>query len=176
MNKKGFVLLETIAVLSIICVTLITLYSGYIRIIKNVKIRNYYDNTEYIYKAKLVGEYISKVVTASEIENVDVYIYCNTQVYSTEANPNPVLTRCNSSNLSYSFMLNEMDVQGVYITKWNTREIDSMSLIALEPTTQRYIKYINEKKGAGHRIIVMFKDRIDSKKYQYASLRFVPEP
>ena len=67
-----------------------------------------------------------------------------------------------------------MGVEGVYITKWNTREIDSMSLITLEPTTQKYIRHINDKKATGYRIIVMFTDK-SPKKYQYASLRFVPE-
>lgn len=170
MKNKGFVLLETIAVLSIICVTLITLYSGYVRIIKNVKIRSYYDNTEYIYKTKIINEYLSKSITESQIENVDTYIYCSKYAHSTGTNP----VLCNDSNISYHFLLEEMGVEGVYITKWNTREIDSMSLITLEPTTQKYIRHINDKKATGYRIIVMFTDK-SPKKYQYASLRFVPE-
>lgn len=173
--KKGFVLLETIAVLSIICVTLITLYGGYVRIIKNVKLQNYYDNTEYIYKAKTVGDFIANVVIEKQIASDDLFIYCNTAVYQTEENPNPTLVTCDNSGLDYNGLLKEMRVAGVYITKWNTRDIDTMSLLQVEPTTQKYIRHINDKKGSGYRIVVMFKDRLDSSKYQYASIRYVPK-
>lgn len=172
--KRGFVLLETIAVLSIICVTLITLYGGYVRVIKNVQTRSFYDNTEYIYKTKIIANYLSNIITEETLATDDVYIYCNTTVYATDANPNPRLVTCNSA-IDYSFLLNEMNVSGIYITKWSIRDIDSMSLLTVEPTTQKYIKQINDKRGTGYRIITMFKDRIDSKKYQYASIRFVPK-
>ena len=175
MKNKGFVLLETIAVLSIICITLITLYSAYIRIIKNVKEQSFYDNTEYIYKTKLIGDLLSSDISSEDIKDKDIFIYCNTAVYRTQANPNPTLVTCNSDSMKYKNLFTAMNVKGVYITTWNTREIDSMSYIEVEPTTQKYLNHINDKRGTGYKIIVMYSDRVSPKKYQYASLRFVPE-
>ena len=170
--KKGFVLLETIAVLSIVCVTLIALYGGYIRIIKNVKLRSYYDNTEYIYKTQTISNFLSNVIKTIQIENRDLVIYCNSMSSSSSSYLNSTVSTC--SDRTISTMIKEMNIKAIYITKWNTRELDTMSLLETEPTTQKYIKHINDKSGNGYRIIIMYQDRVDANKYQYASLRFVP--
>ena len=58
MKKNGFVLVETIVVILVLCVLLIMLYGGYMNVISAVQRKSYYDNTEYIYKTNLVKEYL----------------------------------------------------------------------------------------------------------------------
>ena len=52
LNKKAFVLLETIVVITVLSVTLIVLYASYSKIISDSRKKMFYDNTEYIYKTQ----------------------------------------------------------------------------------------------------------------------------
>lgn len=50
MNKKGFIFVETIIVICVLTVGLISLYANYSKILSNVKELNTFDTTEYNYK------------------------------------------------------------------------------------------------------------------------------
>jgi len=50
MKKKGFVLMETIIVISVLCVILITLFVSFSTVLIAVEKRTVYDNTEYLIK------------------------------------------------------------------------------------------------------------------------------
>ena len=73
MKNKGFVLVETIVVILVLCVLLIMLYGGYMNVISAVQRKSYYDNTEYIYKTNLVKEYLESS-NFSGYEGADVYM------------------------------------------------------------------------------------------------------
>ncbi len=49
MNKKGFVLMETIVVIVVVSVALLTIFSSYYKILSKIKSENKYDTSEYIY-------------------------------------------------------------------------------------------------------------------------------
>lgn len=54
-NNKGFVLMETIIVMSVLSVALMTLYSSYVKIMANSKTKNFYDTPETLYIAEAVS-------------------------------------------------------------------------------------------------------------------------
>ena len=70
-NNKGFVLMETIIVMSVLSVALMTLYSSYVKIMANSKAKNYYDTPEALYIAEAVSraQLYNKGYLASNIED-----------------------------------------------------------------------------------------------------------
>ena len=46
MNQKGFVLMETIVVIFVLCVILVMLYASYSNLLISVQNKSLYDNTE----------------------------------------------------------------------------------------------------------------------------------
>ena len=77
MNKKAFVLMETIVVIVVISVALLTIFASYSKILTKVKKENKYDTSEYIYMTKYVRDYLKEKEctkfddgTGTKIENV----------------------------------------------------------------------------------------------------------
>ena len=164
MKKNGFVLVETIVVILVLCVLLIMLYGGYMNVISAVQRKSYYDNTEYIYKTNLVKEYLESS-NFSGYEGAYVYMYCQGS------------SDCLGKGDAYfKAMVSNMHINSIYITKWYTSDLSVNDLSSLEATTQNYIKKLDPTSDSGYRIIVMFEDENNYNSnptiYQYASLRF----
>lgn len=73
MNKNGFVLMETIVVIVVISVALLTIFTSYNKILSKIKSENKYDNSEYIYMTNYVKKYMkdqASCVSNSEIFNM----------------------------------------------------------------------------------------------------------
>ena len=70
-NNKGFVLMETIIVMSVLSVALMTLYSSYVKIMANTKAKNFYDTPEALYIAEAVSraQLYNEGYLASNIED-----------------------------------------------------------------------------------------------------------
>ena len=62
-NKKGFVLIETIIVMSVLLIGMIILYSNYNKMIINSSKVNYYDNVEDMYTAYYAYKYVNDLAT-----------------------------------------------------------------------------------------------------------------
>lgn len=60
MNNKGFVMIETIIVVTILSIGLISLYSSYNLILSKASTKSYYDNAEHVYKSYFVGKYLEE--------------------------------------------------------------------------------------------------------------------
>ena len=176
--RRGFLLLETIVVISVLSIILIALYVGYNNTINRVKAQLKYDNTEYIYKTYILKTYMEKNIVnegsyaCSNCESV--YIFCS------DLNSSQV-TSCQSDNASTTSkdaflqdMIDKMKVMAIYITKWDTSTfLDKPEIMnTFEVTTQRYIKALNPTKKDVYRIIVMYEDENDQASIQYASLEF----
>lgn len=58
MKNKGFVLMETIVVIVVISVALLTIFSSYNKILRKVKSENKYDTSEYIYMTEYIKTYM----------------------------------------------------------------------------------------------------------------------
>lgn len=70
MRNKGFVLMETIVVIVVISVALLTIFSSYNKILIKVKSENKYDTSEYIYMTKHIREYLKKDGCNLEVNNI----------------------------------------------------------------------------------------------------------
>lgn len=176
--KKGFVLMETIVVISVLCVILVLLYSSYSNILLKVKRKELYDNTEYIYKAGLVRNYLEGALTTLDYQsNVTMYCKNSEDISSDKWCYDEDITDDKKNELFKS-----LGVESVYITIWNVNEISAADLSTFEATTQNYIKWLNSTDEDGYRIIIMFKNENELKSigkedtdkdiFEYASLRF----
>ena len=77
MNKKGFVLMETIVVIVIISVALLAIFSSYNKLLSKVKTENKYDTSEYIYMTYYIRKYLKGTnVKAVDINTEDVTNLC----------------------------------------------------------------------------------------------------
>ena len=91
MNKKAFVLMETIVVIVVISVALLTIFASYNKILTKVKTENKYDTSEYIYMTNYVKKYLKSSVCGSitaediTISATDLY-YQDTCGIKTEEN------------------------------------------------------------------------------------------
>lgn len=73
--KKGFVLMETIVVIVVISVALLTIFSSYNKILSKVKKENKYDTSEYIYMTNYIKKYLKDEITNSGL-NISVTDIC----------------------------------------------------------------------------------------------------
>lgn len=99
MKNKGFVLMETIIVIVVISVALLTIFSSYNKILRKVKTENKYDTSEYIY----MTEYIKKYLSTSSLSPIKISDINETNIDDNE----------------YSDLLsnNNFDVKKIYILK-----------------------------------------------------------
>lgn len=170
MKKRGFVLMETIVVITVLCVILIALYGSYYKLLENVQSKSLYDNTEYIYKTVLVRDELEDTINSNLYSYSSYYTYCRNQ----NASPK----KCYDNNITGNFeneLFKNLKVEAVYITVWDTTSISPESIKGFEPTTQNYIKTMDPSDESGFRLIVMYESEnndTDNKVYEYASLMF----
>jgi Tfp pilus assembly protein PilE len=74
MNNKGFVFVETIIVITVLSVALITIYSSFSTVLSNEKKRSAYDDTAYIYETYYIEDYL---VSLNLKQYVDHYLVEN---------------------------------------------------------------------------------------------------
>lgn len=167
--------METIIVITVLCVILITLYASYSSLLISVKSKSLYDNTEYIYKTAIIRNYLEE---NNYIESWDLNApaYCSNSLNKLDTTIKSCKEVLNEDEFQQS-LFETLNVEAVYITWWDTNKILQKDLVAnFEPTTQNYIKSLDptDEYENGRRIIVMFKsenDTEDQTVYQYASLR-----
>lgn len=175
--KKGFLLLETIVVIAVLCTVLITLYVGYNNTTNAVKAVLNYDNTEYLYKTYVLSKFLGEKIinegsyACSNCESI--HIFCSDKGSVTKCSNMYGATNSDDEQFLQN-MINSMHVKAIYITPWDTTNLINRAEIMnmFEATTGRYIKSLNPDKRTGvYRIIVMFEDS-NSSNAQYASLEF----
>ena len=69
--KKGFVLMETIVVIVVISVALLTIFSSYNKILSKVKKENKYDTSEYIYMTSYIKSYLKDNNCISDAQDIN---------------------------------------------------------------------------------------------------------
>lgn len=159
LNNKAYVLVETIVVISVLCVILIALYGAYSSMIINIEKRNLYDNTDYLYRTKFVRDYI---------ENEDSVNFINDKIYCQD-DDNPCYTNtCTTEKCNLFRFLN---VKGIYIFGWD----EKVKYVAgVNASTLRYINSIDatsEDHGT-KRLVVMYEEVENGvRKNEYASLK-----
>lgn len=71
MNNKGFVLMETIVVIVVISVALLTIFTSYNKILSKLKSENKYDNSEYIYMTNYIKTYMQEKCSSVVPQNIN---------------------------------------------------------------------------------------------------------
>ena len=118
-KANGFIFMETIVVVSVLSVTLLSLFSSFSFILKKSRERETYDTTAYIYKTFLVSKEISQQFASQSSDNdsfinaLKLYIkesaknknncWCYKLVDNPEGSNEPPAekVRCNTSNNNY---------------------------------------------------------------------------
>ncbi|MDD2409226.1 MAG: prepilin-type N-terminal cleavage/methylation domain-containing protein [Bacilli bacterium] len=147
-NTKGFVMIETIIVITILMVGLISLYSSYSVIISRLQVKNNYDNVEYIYKAYFVGDYL--------IDNNNVSTFT---IYKPDTSINDL-----------KFIIDNLSIDKIYVIPKN---FDYKAEIPkLEGSSIAYFNKWNDYEKNKINIVVKFKSDDIPSKINFASVAF----
>ena len=150
-NIKGFVMIETIIVITILTVGLISLYSSYSVILSKSKVKSNYDNIEYLYKAYFIGNYL-----------VDNNVFSNFTLYNS-----------NNSDNNLGFIINNLLIDKIYVIP---KDFDYKEIISnLDGSSIAYFnkwKYYDKNKI---NIIVKFTSEDVPSKINFASVVFDPK-
>lgn len=168
-NKKGFVLMETIVVISVLCIVLVVLYSAYSGLLNDVKKKSLYDKAEYIYKTNIVRDYLESSLNENEYLSSTYYVYCRNMLEDRVCYDEAITGNYEND------LFKALKVEAIYIMLWNVHEISESDLVSFEATTQHYIKRMDYSNEDAFRIIVMYQSEnndTEKKVYEYATLRF----
>ena len=114
-KNKGFVLMETIVVIVVISVALLTIFSSYNKILSKVKSENKYDTSEYIYMTKYIKDNLKSICNLATINVNDIN--------------NTIITNYATCNGGSKFSI--FDVEKIYIlTNLNTAGTNAYKLDA----------------------------------------------
>lgn len=72
LNRKGFVLMETIIVMTVLSIALIYLYTTYVKVLGSASKVSYYDNVEDMYTAYYASKLYSKIENKEIEKNSDI--------------------------------------------------------------------------------------------------------
>lgn len=145
MNKKGFVLLETIVVLVITVVCMLGLFLTYSFVFKNLKQAGHYDNINDVYKLNI----LYKMINNNSLSSISDYKIVT---------PNECSTYFTDSSCS-DLMSNRINFDYVIITTANVDDILFSHGNDLKPSDINYIKTLENN----------FKYLIGVKLYSYDS-------
>ena len=121
MNKKAFVLMETIVVILVISIALLTIFASYSKILTKVKTENKYDTSEYIYMTKYVRDYL-KDTACTKVDDgtgnlIDVIYQMGTDATSSSSN-NRKKELKNFKEESCDFSTNTFSIKGIYLLQY----------------------------------------------------------
>lgn len=155
MNKKGFVLMETIVVIVVVSVALLTIFSSYNKILSKLRTENKYDTSEYIYITKYIKDYMQNNQSSLEI-NVDDISDNITNYLSKISNSNNLKSLYGVEKIYLLTNLNEFDKEMTngkknsslfdaymidYIKKLDVRDQDKLLIVEYK----RAVKDIDNK-------------------------------
>ncbi len=146
--KKGFALLETLIVITFLCVSLLMLYSTFTGMVNNSKKNILYDDASNIYKAYYLKEYLNIYGLNDLLDNTSI----------------KEITCDDFSFVSCNNLLKEMNVNKLYLTKYDLKNYDKNSYPSY---FNNYIDTLSNKENLKYRLILEFKD---SDIYSYASI------
>lgn len=144
LNKKGFVMIETIIVISVLSIGLMALYSSYSIILRRTTTKSSYDNAEYIYKTYFINKNL--LASYSDYINLPKTLYDYDKKTSTA-----------TGYLSnYKELLENMGVSKIYLTTYN---VSNINLLIFDGTTINYLRSIkDDTTGFSYRLIVKYKN------------------
>lgn len=136
-SNKGFVMIETIIVITILSIGLISLYSSYSVILSRAKVKNTYDNIEYIYKAYFVGNYVK-------------------ERYGVIPKGFTKITPGGSTKAEISFIMNNLSIEKIYIINSNLNYESVIDKTRLDGSTIGYFNKWNDYEAGKLNFVVKF--------------------
>jgi len=143
--KRGFVLLETLIVISLVSIALVSLYGTFNSVITNNKKNVLYDDVANIYKVYYLKEYLD---FNSLLDNQDIKI----------------VSCSNFKNSSCNSLVNEFKINKIYITKY---DLKSYNKDLYSSSFNNYLSILSNKDNYKYRLVVEF---LNDDTYAYASL------
>lgn len=160
MNNKGFALIESVVLTTIIMLFLILSYNFITRIITMFEIRNKYNIAENVYKLNAIRTYIYTYGNINDIIENGANIRNYASLKNLNFNDNYTI------NNEYKNMLTDMNVKKVYFL-YTKYEADGLSKIdntaiynisANDGQFKDYIEYTTNKYRYPYRIVAEFND------------------
>ncbi|MBQ3021111.1 MAG: prepilin-type N-terminal cleavage/methylation domain-containing protein [Bacilli bacterium] len=127
MKNKGFVLMETIVVIVVISVALVTVFASYNKILSKLKTENKYDTSEYIYMTYYIKKSLSNSIVAQDITNSNITNYYNNSMDKFNVKNVYILTNLNAANSTY---LSKFDAYMIdYIRKLDVTDNEELIIV-----------------------------------------------
>lgn len=143
--KKGFALLETLVVITFLCVSMLMLYGTFSSMARNSKNNLLYDDAANIYDVNFLKEYL-KENGLNDVINSDFNIK---------------ILNCNDFGNSCDTLVKKMDIKDIYLIKYDLREVDNNSMLT------NYLKSLSNKDNYKYRLVAEFEH---AETYKYASI------
>lgn len=152
MKKKGFLLIETIVVITVLTYGLVTLYGLYLRSMSDNAIALKYDKPEYIYKTYYVGSYLyDDFIAYNETESDPDHVFYYS-LHDTYKQNNKLLPSINEAALKS--LMESLDIESIMILNvaehrwksgdWGRRIEPYMSLYFTSEIETQYSKGTQE--------------------------------
>ena len=164
-SKNGFVFMETIVVIAVLCITLLLLFSSYSYILRKSRTKKTYDVTETIYKTYYFKQVLDSVRGNLSLKN---YIISNTNCQNVNGTNTNFICSIPSSNSSLYQTKIVFDIDKYYLI--NPKNILTASnsktlLNNFDATTLDYI--VNLGEGVDRDVlIVKYKIVYDNGEYE----------
>ena len=122
MNNKGFVFIETIIVICVLTISLMSLYANYNKIISNTKELNTFDTTEYNYKTYFLKK---KYMSDSDFNSSDPPCKSIPNPFALDASDTSNIKICKLTNVS-SYTDDDLKKFDAYIIDYlNSKDFNS---------------------------------------------------
>lgn len=128
-NRKGFMLAEVIIVSVIICVVLVSLFTGINRVTKAYDLRNRYYDVNALYMAEKANLYLI------EDKSINNLISINNPVKVENTNLNNVISYYNSGNTGSTL--------NIYFTPYDEAKVESLKEKGTNQTYKDFIDYLS---------------------------------
>lgn len=121
MNKKGFVFIETIIVITVLITALLLIYAGFVNVLNNEKVHAYYDDPVYLYRSIYLKNFLEQnnthVLFNGVDENAIIRFNCN---YEGLIEDYGDLTL--NTNAFCETLLSAINVDNLYLTQYNIND------------------------------------------------------
>lgn len=144
-KNNGFVLMETIIVVSILSLSLLLLYSSYESMVNKCHEQNTYDTTETIYKTYLIKKYIDKNIPNyfNSSECISVGIENNSKICDINTN-SPLIDLKNvfGAEKVYYFEANDLNNKdNNFLKEFDATTIDYLNSLGTQINNIMVVKY-----------------------------------
>ena len=136
-NKKGFVLIETIIVMSVLLIGMIILYSNYNKMIINSSKVNYYDNVDDMYTAYYTYKYANDLIAWNSDSNYEVI-----KTGNLGENFKNIFSNLNIETIYY---FSKKGFENIFSEKDGNCEDKPNQLLCYDGTTINYLRSIENK-------------------------------